>query len=162
MSDPCGASSGGCDVSQDETHRSPYVSLRSLIEPRGNAMIVSRIEMPTSLTIDNPVVVVENVLSFVVCRANNGMPEAKLSWHLPKSISYLSKNDYALLSDQSLRNSISNLTFVPSRSFHGQLIRCQAHSAALDINNQSLITEQYIHTICSSSSPLFSESIGSV
>ena len=76
------------------------------------------------------------------------MPEAKLSWHLPGSISYLSKNDYALLSDQSLRNSISNITLLPSRAFHGKLIRCQAHSSAIDINNQTMITQQYIQTIC--------------
>ncbi|CAF1663599.1 unnamed protein product, partial [Adineta ricciae] len=105
------------------------------------------LQIPTSLTIDSPVVLIENVLSFIVCRANNAMPEAKLSWHLPKSISYLSKNDYALISDQSLRNSISNITFLPNRSFHGKLIQCQAHSSAIDINNQTMITEQYIQTI---------------
>ncbi len=76
------------------------------------------------------------------------MPEAKLSWHLPKSISYLSKNDYALITDQSLRNSISNLTFLPSRSYDGKLIQCQAHSSAIDIINQTMITQQYIQTIC--------------
>jgi hypothetical protein len=76
------------------------------------------------------------------------MPEAKLSWHFPKSISYLSKNDYALISDQSLRNSISNITLIPNKSYHGKLIRCQAHSSAIGITNQTMITEQYIQTIC--------------
>ncbi|UJR11789.1 hypothetical protein I4U23_015969 [Adineta vaga] len=105
------------------------------------------LQIPTSLTIDSPVILIENVLSFIVCRANNAMPEAKLSWHLPESISYLSKNDYALISDQSLRNSISNITFLPNRSFHGKLIQCQAQSSAIDINNQTMITQQYIQTI---------------
>jgi hypothetical protein len=76
------------------------------------------------------------------------MPEAKLSWHLPKSINYLSKNDYALISDQSLRNSISNITLIANRSYHGKLIQCQAHSSALETLNRTMITEQYIHTIC--------------
>jgi len=106
------------------------------------------LEIPTRLSIDSPVILIENVLSFIVCRANNAMPEAKLSWHLPKSISYLSKNDYALITDQSLRNSISNITFLPTRSYHGQLIQCQAHSSAIDIINQTMITQQYIQTIC--------------
>ena len=90
----------------------------------------------------------DNFLSFIVCRANNAMPEAKLSWHFPKSISYISKNDYALLSGQSLRNSISNLTLIANRSHHGILIQCQAHSSAIEALNKTMITQQYIETIC--------------
>ncbi|CAF0894195.1 unnamed protein product [Adineta steineri] len=107
------------------------------------------LQIPTSLSLDSPIVLIENVLSFIVCRAQNAMPEAKLSWHLPKSISYLSKNDYALISDQSLRNSISNITFIPNRLYHGKLIQCQAHSSAIDIMNKTMITQQYIQTIFS-------------
>jgi hypothetical protein len=107
-------------------------------------------EIPTSLSIDSPVILIENILSFIICRANNAMPEAKLSWHFPKSINYLSKNDYALISDQSLRNSISNVTLIANRSYHGKLVQCQAHSLAIQINNQSMITQQYIQTICKS------------
>jgi hypothetical protein len=110
--------------------------------------IYMKIEIPTSLSIDNPVILIENVLSYLVCRANNAMPEAKLSWHLPKSLNYLSKNDYALLSDHSLRNSISNLTLIANRSYHGLEIQCQAHSLAIQTLNKTLITKQYIQTIC--------------
>ncbi|CAF4865535.1 unnamed protein product, partial [Rotaria socialis] len=105
------------------------------------------LQIPTSLLIDSPVVLTENVLSFIVCRANNAMPEAKISWHFPKSISYISKNDYALLSGQSLRNSISNLTLIANRSYHGILIQCQAHSSAIQTLNKTMITQQYIQTI---------------
>jgi hypothetical protein len=76
------------------------------------------------------------------------MPEAKLSWHFPKSINYLSKNDYALISDQSLRNSISNITLIANRSYHGKIVQCQAHSSAIQIRNHTMITQQYIQTIC--------------
>ncbi|CAF5227667.1 unnamed protein product, partial [Rotaria magnacalcarata] len=75
------------------------------------------------------------------------MPEAKISWHFPKSISYISKNDYALLSGQALRNSISNLTLIANRSYHGILIQCQAHSSAIQTLNKTMITQQYIQTI---------------
>jgi hypothetical protein len=78
------------------------------------------------------------------------MPEAKLSWHFPKSINYLSKNDYALITDQSLRNSISNITLIANRSYHGKLIQCQAHSSAIQTLNRTMITQQYIQTICKS------------
>ncbi|CAF4616312.1 unnamed protein product, partial [Rotaria socialis] len=98
------------------------------------------LQIPTSLLI-------EHVLSFIVCRANNAMPEAKISWHFPKSISYISKNDYALLSGQALRNSISNLTLIANRSSHGILIQCQAHSSAIQTLNKTMITQQYIQTI---------------
>jgi hypothetical protein len=107
-----------------------------------------QIEIPTNLSIDSPVILVENVLSFIVCRASNAMPEAKLSWHFPNSINYLSKNDYALISDQSLRNSISNITLIANRSYHGKFIQCQAHSSAIEILNHTMITQQYIQTIC--------------
>jgi hypothetical protein len=106
------------------------------------------LESPSSLSIDSPLILIENVLSFIICRANNAMPEAKLSWHFPSSISYLSKNDYALISGQSLRNSISNVTLIPSRSYHGKLIQCQAHSSAIQIQNQTMIIQQYIQTYC--------------
>ncbi|CAF4327068.1 unnamed protein product, partial [Rotaria sp. Silwood2] len=33
----------------------------------------------TSLSIDSPVILIENILSLIVCRANNAIPEAKLS-----------------------------------------------------------------------------------
>ncbi|CAF2034512.1 unnamed protein product [Rotaria magnacalcarata] len=105
------------------------------------------LQIPTSLLIDSPVILIEHVLSFIVCRANNAMPEAKISWHFPKSISYISKNDYALLSGQALRNSISNLTLIANRSYHGILIQCQAHSSAIQTLNKTMITQQYIQTI---------------
>ncbi|CAF1169941.1 unnamed protein product [Rotaria sordida] len=105
------------------------------------------LQIPTSLSIDNPIILIENVLSFIICRGDDGMPEAKLSWHIPKSINYLSINDYVLLSGQSLRNSISNLTLIPNRSYHGILIQCQAHSSAILLNNKTMITQQYIQTI---------------
>lgn len=113
-------------------------------------MFLNKIEIPTSLLIDSPVILIENQISFIICRATNSMPEAKLSWNLPKSISYISKNDYVLLSGQSLRNSISNITLMANRSYHGLLIQCQAHSSALNILNKTMITQQYIQTICKS------------
>ncbi|CAF4092719.1 unnamed protein product, partial [Rotaria magnacalcarata] len=36
------------------------------------------LQIPTSLLIDSPVILIEHVLSFIVCRANNAMPEAKI------------------------------------------------------------------------------------
>lgn len=76
------------------------------------------------------------------------MPEAKISWHFPKSINLTSKNDYTLLSGQSLRTSISNITLIANRFYHGKLIQCQAHSSAIQIINKTMITQQYIQTIC--------------
>ncbi|CAF1016860.1 unnamed protein product [Rotaria sp. Silwood1] len=105
------------------------------------------LQIPTSLSIDSPIVLLENVLSYIVCRSYNGMPEAKLSWHIPKSLNYISKNDYALLSGQSLRNSISNITLIANRSHHGLRIKCQADSSAIQLNNKTMITQEYIQTI---------------
>lgn len=76
------------------------------------------------------------------------MPEATLSWILPKSINYLSKIDYVILSEQSLRNSISNITLIANRSYHGLIIQCQAHSSAIQILNKTIIAQQIIETIC--------------
>lgn len=107
-------------------------------------MFLIEIEIPTSLSIDDPVVLIENVESFVICRSTNGMPEAKLTWNYPQSIKTISKVDYALISDESLRNSISNLSLIANESHHGKSIQCQAHSAAIETLNRTLVTNQTI------------------
>lgn len=96
------------------------------------------------MSIDSPVILIENVPSFVICRSTNGMPEAKLTWNYSQTLKYLSKTDYALISDQSLRNSISNLSLIGNEFDHGKTIECQAHSSAIQTLNQTLITKQLI------------------
>lgn len=110
--------------------------------------MIKKIEIPTNISIDHPIELIENLPSNIICRSNNAMPEAKLSWILPSSINYLSKTDYVLINDKSLRNSISNLTLLPNRSFHGKLIQCQANSSAIHLLNQTIITQQFINTLC--------------
>ena len=98
--------------------------------------------------IDNPIELIENIPSNVICRSNDAMPEAKLYWILPSSINYLSINDYVLINEKSLRNSISNLTILPNKSFHRKLIQCQANSTAIHLLNRTIITQEYINIIC--------------
>ena len=119
-----------------------------LFEKKRRKKRILKIEIPTNISIDNPIELIENIPSNIICRSNNAMPEAKLSWLLPKSLNSVSISDYVLINDKSLRNSISNLTFIPNKSFHNQLIQCQANSSAIHLTNTTISTQQYIHILC--------------
>ncbi|CAF0734481.1 unnamed protein product, partial [Didymodactylos carnosus] len=99
------------------------------------------LQPPEKVSIDSPLVLVENKQSYIVCRSIKSSPEAKLSWNLPKHIKYVAKNDYAQIMNEYLRNSVSNLTVIAERSWNDQEIECIAETTAL---NQNIIAKEQI------------------
>ncbi|CAF0869253.1 unnamed protein product, partial [Didymodactylos carnosus] len=119
------------------SRKSKLIVLRKL----SNYYVVILDKPPERVSIDSPLILVENKQSYIVCRSIKSSPEAKLTWNLPLHIKYIAKNDYAQIMNEYLRNSVSNLTVIAERNWNGQEIECIAQTTAL---NQNIIVKEQI------------------